>query len=124
MYDKELVVDILQSVLSAAERIMKKMEDIRGPEDFFESDGKRDALDVLCMQLTAIGESLKQVDKITGGRLLADHPQVDWKGLKGIRDVIVHQYFDIGSEAVFDTCRNDIPILKETLVAIISDLSR
>lgn len=123
MYDKTIVLDILQAVLSATERIIKKMETIRGPEEFFESEEKRDALDVLCMQLTAIGEGLKQIDKMTGGRLLPNYTQVDWKGLKGIRDIIVHQYFDVGAEAVFDACQNDIPSLRKTLIIIIKDLS-
>ena len=43
--------------------------------------------------LIAIGESLKNLDKITGGSLLAKYPEVDWKGAKGARDIISHHYF-------------------------------
>ncbi len=72
--------------------------------------------------MTAIGEGLKQVDKLTEGRLFADYPQVDWKGLKGIRDIITHQYFDISAEAVFESCKKDIPLLMEAIKIIINCL--
>jgi len=75
------------------------------------------------MQLTAIGEGLKQVDRLTDGRLLADYTQVDWKGLKGVRDVIAHQYFDISAEAVFESCKTDIPLLMKTIKTMIKELT-
>ena len=31
-----------------------------------------------------IGESLKNLDKVTGGRLLSKYSEIDWKGAKGI----------------------------------------
>ncbi len=123
MYDKNLVLDLLQSLLSATERIGKKLQNIQSADDFFVNETNRDILDVLCMQLTAIGESLKQVDKQTRGQLLEQYPRVDWKGLKGIRDVIAHQYFDISAEAVLETCRDDVPVLREVIKNIIKDVS-
>jgi uncharacterized protein with HEPN domain len=122
MYDKDVVLEILNSILYAAEKIQKKMRLIGSPEDFYASEDKRDILDVVCMQLTAIGEGLKQVDKLTEGRLFADYSQVDWKGLKGIRDVIAHQYFDISAEAVFEGCKRDIPLLMEAVKIIINSI--
>jgi uncharacterized protein with HEPN domain len=71
------------------------------------------------MLLIAIGESLKKIDRITDGKLLDKYPAVDWKGLKGIRDVISHQYFDLDAEAVFNTVNNDIPLLLDTLRLLI-----
>lgn len=123
MFDQSLVLELLRSIRKAAERIRKKMKTINGPEDFYASEGNKDILDVLCMQLSAIGEGLKQVDKLTDAKLLVQYPQVDWKGLKGIRDVIAHQYFDLSSEAVFETCQQDIPILLKTVKTIIKDIS-
>ena len=52
-------------------------------------------LDAIRMQLIAIGEALKNLDKITADSLLPKYPQIDWKKVKGMRDVISHHYFDI-----------------------------
>ena len=60
--------------------------------------------DSICMLLITIGESLKNLDKVTNGELLSKYPDIDWKKVKGLRDIISHQYFDINAEAIFDVC--------------------
>ena len=55
-------------------------------------------LDAISMQLIAIGEALKNLDKITAESLLPNYSQIDWKKVKGMRDIISHHYFDIDSE--------------------------
>lgn len=47
---------------------------------FMDTPEGQEKLDGICMQLIAIGESLKNIDKITDKRLLEKYPQVDWKG--------------------------------------------
>ncbi|MBF0556276.1 MAG: DUF86 domain-containing protein [Nitrospirae bacterium] len=123
MYDKPIVIGTLQSIFSAAERIMDKMRAISSHISFTDSEEKRDSFDIICMQLAAIGEGLKKIDKLTDCRLLSNYSNVDWKGLKGIRDVIAHQYFEISYEAVFDASRDDRPVLIKTIKQIIEDIS-
>lgn len=53
------------------------------------------------MLFLAVGESLKSIEKITGGSLFTRYPDVGWIGAKGFRDVIAHQYFNIDAEEVF-----------------------
>ena len=60
------------------------------------------------MQFIAIGEALKNIDKITGGNLLSQYPEIDWKGAMGFRDIIAHHYFDIDAEEVFWICTNEL----------------
>lgn len=59
-------------------------------------------LDSICMLLIAIGESLKNLDKITDQSLLPLYPQIDWKRAKGMRDVISHHYFQVDAEIIFN----------------------
>jgi uncharacterized protein with HEPN domain len=95
MYDKSLVLEILEQILQASQRILKRFEQIKSPDDFTESESGIEKLDAICMQLIAIGESLKNIDKITDNSLLPKYPQIDWKKVKGMRDVISHHYFDL-----------------------------
>lgn len=74
------------------------------------------------MMLIAIGESLKNLDRITGGNLLAQYPSVDWKGAKGMRDIISHHYFDLNAEAVFGICKNHLPAMTLVVRSMIDDL--
>jgi uncharacterized protein with HEPN domain len=39
--------------------------------------------DSICMLLITIGESLKNLDKVTNGELLSEYPEIDWKKVKG-----------------------------------------
>lgn len=38
------------------------------------------------MMLIAVGENFKKIDKETDGNLLNDYPNINWTGVKGIRD--------------------------------------
>ena len=75
------------------------------------------------MVIIAIGESLKNIDKITKKKLLSQYPEIDWKGAKGMRDIISHHYFDVDAEEIFWVCENNMKPLAKTLEKIISELS-
>jgi len=52
---------------------------------------------------------------MSGGELLENYPEVDWKGAKGIRDIISHHYFDVDAEIVFSVCKERLPMLVQTV---------
>ena len=114
MFDTELINEILSQILTAAYRIERRSQDIFEPDDFLVSDAGIDKLDAICMMLIAIGENLKNLDKVTNGEFLVKFPEVDWKGAKGMRDIISHHYFDLNAEVVFSICKDRIPGLIET----------
>ena len=101
MFDIALVLHILAQIDEALESIGQRFSAIEKPEEFIDSPAGKEKLDGICMLFMAVGESLKNLDKLTQGNLLADHPQVDWRGVKGFRDVLAHRYFDIDAEQVF-----------------------
>ena len=76
------------------------------------------------MQLIAIGEGVKKIDKITKGSLFSKYPQIDWKGVKGMRDIISHHYFDVDAEIIYEVCKNKIPELKDVILRILTDLKK
>jgi uncharacterized protein with HEPN domain len=123
MFDVELVLGILDQVLVAARRIERRFEPIGKPEDFLTSDEGLDRLDGISMMVIAIGESLKQVDRLTDGTLLRTHAEVDWQGAKGARDILSHHYFDLDAEVLFAICRDHIPRLIEAVEKLKAGLS-
>lgn len=70
MYDKELVRDILSQILEASQKVSQRFSGIETVSDFTDSPEGMEKLDSICMLLIAIGESLKNIDKITGNALL------------------------------------------------------
>ncbi|MBZ0200044.1 MAG: DUF86 domain-containing protein [Ignavibacteriaceae bacterium] len=124
MFDKELVRDILHNLKWAIELIQKRSKYINSFEDFIKDDDGLTKLDSICMQFINIGESLKEIDKVTTNKLLQKYPEVDWKAAKGMRDVITHHYFDIDAEVVFDTIKDKIPMLFKVISKMINDLPK
>lgn len=121
-YDRELVITILDNILWALEQIEKRFRGIDTPDNFLDDDEGLTKLDGICLQLINIGEALKQVDKVTDKSLLSKYPQIEWKKVMGMRDIITHHYFDIDSETVFNVCDEHIPELKHTVITIKKDV--
>lgn len=122
MYDKELVIEILSQIITAGKRIERRASNINSPYDFLNTDEGIDMLDAICMMLIAIGESLKYIDKLTDEKLLSQYPEVDWKGAKGVRDILSHHYFDINADVVFTICKERMPKLLATVSRMIDNL--
>ena len=123
MFDSTLLREQLEAVLEALERIPRRFAGISSAEDFSCSPEGVDRLDAICMILIAVGEAFRKIDRKTEGKLLARYPQVDWSGVRGVRDAFAHGYFDIDAEEVFGICQDDVPTLIETVRKMIEDLS-
>lgn len=121
---QSIALDILEDILSAIERLEERTKDIHSTDDFLSSASGMVLLDATCMLLIAIGESLKNLDKVTNGELLPTYPSVPWKNVKGLRDIIAHHYFDVDAAQILWIIKNEISPLKEAIRFFISDLSK
>lgn len=68
------------------------------------------------MMLIWLGESLKKLDKLGAQELLAKHPKADWKGAKGMRDILSHDYGRADPEAVVNVCRDHLEPIRTALM--------
>ncbi len=124
MYDKELMREILTQILKTADTILYRFQPVKEVKDFTDSLAGMEKLDSICMQLIAMGESLKNIDKITGSSLLSEYPEVNWKGAKAMRDIIGHHYFEIDAEVIFDVCKNKIGTIRDTVIVMLADIEK
>jgi uncharacterized protein with HEPN domain len=122
MHDKELVREILRQILGSTQTIARRFSYITSADDFTSSDEGMEKLDAICMQLIAIGESVKHLDRITDGALLNRYPAIEWKRIMGMRDVISHHYFDLDAETVYAVCASHLPALSRTIDQILADI--
>ena len=86
--DRSLALDILYDIQSAIEKLQERTKRVYNVDDFLGSSDGMILLDATCMLLIAIGESLKNLDKVTHGELLPTYPAIPWKQVKGLRDII------------------------------------
>ncbi|MEA3499605.1 MAG: HepT-like ribonuclease domain-containing protein [Candidatus Marinimicrobia bacterium] len=124
MYNKKLLIEVIEQILNAITKIEKRFDDISLPDDFLDSDNGMNMLDAICMQLIAIGESVKNIDKISDKKLLIKYPEVDWKGIMGVRDIISHHYFDIDAEVIFNICDEKLGVLSNVLNKMLSNIKK
>ena len=94
MFDEALVIDTLTLIKETLSTIMERTRHISSVDDFYGSESGMILLDSVCMKLVAVGESIKNLDKITNKQLLINYPSINWKDIMGMRDIIVHHYFD------------------------------
>lgn len=119
MYDEELAKEILEQISHASELILQRFEPIKSVSDFTHSPSGMEKPDSICMQLIVIGEGLKNFDKVSGKSILPKYPQVEWKKVKALRDIISHHYIDINAEAIYDICETKITIVAKTIEKIL-----
>ncbi len=72
--------------------------------------------DGVIRQLEIIGEATKNLSNETR----ANAPEVPWRDMAGMRDVLIYQYFGVDMTAVWDTVRQDIPGLKQEISKLLS----
>jgi len=124
MFDKEVVIEILRQIEYAIDRILSTADSVKAPDDYALTPTGVERLESTCMLLSAIGESVKNIDRRTAKELLSKYPAVEWKKIMKMRDIIVHHYFDIDAEMVFGVVKNKLPNLKSVISQIAADLNQ
>jgi len=76
-YDRELALEILTQIFDAIQKVKKRFTPINSAEEFANSDEGMEKLDAICMQLIAVGESLKNLDKISSKKVLSKYLSKD-----------------------------------------------
>ena len=116
MFDKLIASHILGLIQGSLEKILFRFSGISCSDDFLLDETGMMKLDSICMKLSAMGESVKNLDKVTNKELLILYPEIPWKSVMGIRDIIVHHYFDVDADEIFRICKEDIPLLLQVIV--------
>jgi uncharacterized protein with HEPN domain len=63
-----------------------------------------------------ISEAVKKIPE----EIRSQSPSMEWKKIAGVRDILIHEYFGIDAEIVWDIIKNKLPILESQITKIIS----
>lgn len=82
-------------------------------EDFLED---RQLQDAVIRRLEIVGEAVKNLPD----DLRAAHDDIRWSAIAGLRDILIHGYFQVNLNRVWNVVQRDLPPLKDRLSAILS----
>lgn len=85
--------------------------------DSFSADGK--TVDAVLRNLANLGEAAKVLPLET--RRAA--PEVEWRKIAGLRDILVHAYFSVDMDIVWDVVEAKVPALHDAVVRLLDDPS-
>lgn len=75
--------------------------------------------DLVVRRLEIIGEATKNLPN----EFRKKHLEIPWKKMAGLRDVIIHEYFGIEYNIIWDTVVNLLPILKKQIEQLVQEYS-
>ncbi|TAE21958.1 MAG: DUF86 domain-containing protein [Cytophagales bacterium] len=114
----------MRDKLGNKQRLIHALEAIEEIENYvaeqtFESFLINSMMRFACIkQLEIIGEACNRIDL----DLVSLHPEVEWRKIVGLRNILIHEYFGVDSALVWNIIQYDLPDLKIQLLNIIDTL--
>jgi uncharacterized protein with HEPN domain len=71
--------------------------------------------DAVIRNIEMIGEAVKQLPDI----ITKKYPNIEWKKIAGLRDILIHHYFGINENIIWDVVKNKIPKLDKIIEEIL-----
>lgn len=104
------IIDKLQEIKESIVLIEEWSRNVASADDFMVSPTKYMAFNACVMRLQVIGEHVSKLLK-SNEKPLAAHPEIPWEAIRGMRNLISHEYANVDEEIVYDTIRNGLPAL-------------
>ena len=108
---KRVYIDSLRDMLDNAKRAIRFAKGMNYKA--FEKDEK--TIYAVIRAVEIIGEAAGNIPE----EVRAKYPDIPWRDVRGMRSKLVHQYFGINMEVVWQTVREDIPALIAAITKIV-----
>jgi len=104
----------LKHIIESIREIEKHIKGVS--EDDFWDDIK--VQDAVVRRLEIIGGAVKNLPSDFRNK----YSGIDWQKIAGMRDVLIHEYFGVDLDLVWETIKKDLPQLKDKILEILKDI--
>lgn len=120
---KEEIIDKLNQILESIDIIQERCKEYHSVDDFLQTPWGMTVLDACIMRIQVIGETIKAVDDKTKQSLLSRYPQIPWKKVIGLRNIISHEYANIDYDIIWTVIVKYLPSLTIAVRLVKQELS-
>lgn len=107
--------NFLEDILEAINLI----ENITDGLDFINFFEHKEIFWAVVKLVEIIGEAVKNIP----GKIREDYPQIPWRNIAGMRDKLVHEYWAIDEQMIWQVIVKELPYLKSTIMNLVENLS-
>jgi uncharacterized protein with HEPN domain len=100
----------IEDIIEALDRIFRYVQDLN--YDGWIKDQK--TIDAVIRNLEIIGEAAANVPQ----EIQSLYVDIPWYQMKGMRNILIHEYFGVDNDVLWNTIKKDLPVLKEKLQAL------
>ena len=100
----------IEDIIEALDRIFHYVKDLN--YDGWIKDQK--TIDAVIRNLEIIGEAAANVPQ----EIQSLYVDIPWYQMKGMRNILIHEYFGVDNDVLWNTIKKDLPVLKEKLQAL------
>lgn len=111
---RRVLGDYVQDVLDA----MVEAEEFTSGMDFSDFKTDRKSINAVVRSLEIIGEATKKLPK----SVTDEYPEIPWKRMAGMRDKLIHEYFGVDLDMVWEVVRSELPPLKPLMQRVLEEI--
>lgn len=99
------IIDSIDDIENSTKNLTKK-----------EFKANKDIIDATIRRIEIIGEAVKNISD----KLKKKYPDIEWKKIAGTRDILIHAYFSVDLELIWDIIQKDLKKLRRNVQDIIT----